>query len=111
MNEPALHRTQAKENVMNQKFICVPGLVVLGALLLAACGTPATPSTQVVQQTVVVPQTQVVQQTVVAPQTQVVPQTVIVPQTQVVEKVVTAPPPPAATEPPAQAPRTISSLV
>lgn len=61
---------------------------VLAAIILAACGAPATPAApQVVRETVVVPQTVAVpvQQTVVAQQTVVVPQTVVAQQTVVVE--------------------------
>ena len=61
-------------------------IVALAALILVACGTPATPPPPVVQ-TVVVPQTVVAQQTVVntVKETVAVPQTVVAQQTVVVE--------------------------
>ncbi len=61
-------------------------IVALAALILVACGAPATPPPPVVQ-TVVVPQTVVAQQTVVntVKETVAVPQTVVAQQTVVVE--------------------------
>lgn len=75
---------------MNRKVLFILLILSVAVLLLSACATPT-------------PQ--------LVPQTVVVPQTVAVPQTQVVEKVVTAAPPPATSAPAAPAPQTINALV
>ena len=80
---------------MSKKFLTPLSLLVVLAMLLTAC---ATPTPQIIQQTVVVekPVEKVVQQTVVVekPVEKVVQQTVVVKETQVVEKQVVATPTP-----------------
>ncbi len=69
--------------------VVVVATLAISLLLLAACGTPATPPPpQVVKETVVVPQTVVAQQTVQVP----VQQTVVAQQTVVVQQTVVAQP-------------------
>jgi multiple sugar transport system substrate-binding protein len=74
-----------------KRVVFLSALVVLGVLMLAACG-PAPTAPPPVVQTVVVPQTVVAQQTVVVPQTVVAEKTVVVQQTVVAEKTVVVQP-------------------
>jgi putative chitobiose transport system substrate-binding protein len=77
-----------KSRQVTSGYLSIFIVLGLAALILVACGSPATPPPpQIVRETVVVPvpQTVVAQQTVVAEKTVVVPQTVVAQQTVVVQ--------------------------